>query len=168
VQPARAPPQQLSSFQPGAFTNGDRFRAGGLGRRKRNRDDSPEPIRHVPIDAKPTRESNRSRKRVNYAEAEAFADITDDEGFDDGNNSDEERKLKAKNAVAAFDDTSEFDDEVERVLAHRCASDYDVFCIALSLCAGAKLSITQRRRHMRTSPTTRALTTAATPMKSAS
>jgi hypothetical protein len=77
---------------------------------------------HTPVDAKPTRESVRSRKRINYAEAEALADITDDEEFDGGNNSDEERKIKAKNAVAAFDDTSEFDDEVERVLAHRCAS----------------------------------------------
>ena len=71
-------------------------------------------------DVKPTRESVRSRRKVNYAEAEALADITDDEDVDAGAKSDEERKQKQKNAVAAFDDTSELDDEVEKVLAHRC------------------------------------------------
>ena len=66
-----------------------------------------------------TRGSLRSKSKINYAEAEAFAQITDDEAPE--NNSDEERKQKQKNAVAAFDDTSELDDEVERVLSHRCA-----------------------------------------------
>ena len=71
-------------------------------------------------DIKPTRESVRSRRKINYADAEAFADISDDEDQDAGAKSDEERKQKQKNAVAAFDDTSELDDEVEKVLAHRC------------------------------------------------
>lgn len=64
-----------------------------------------------------TRGSLRGKSKINYAEAEAFAQITDDDQPE--NNSDEERKLKQKNAVAAFDDTSELDDEVERVLSHR-------------------------------------------------
>ena len=43
----------------------------------------------------------------------------------DGENpdSDEERqKKKQKTAIAAFDDTSDLDDEVERILSHRYAT----------------------------------------------
>lgn len=94
----------------------------GTARKKPRRDDSPEQMRHFGDSVKPTRESVRSRNRVNYADAEAFAEITDDEDGDTGSKSDEERKQKQKNAVAAFDDTSELDDEVEKVLAHRCTS----------------------------------------------
>lgn len=72
-----------------------------------------------------TRGSLRGKSKINYAEAEAFAQITDDEAPE--NNSDEERKQKQKNAVAAFDDTSELDDEVERVLSHRYASSVSFF-----------------------------------------
>lgn len=122
LQAAQTSQQYLNHAQVGAFSSGDRFRAvNGNARKKARREDSPEPLRLGGADIKPTRESNRSRKKVNYAEAEAFADITDDDEADEGQRSDEERKQKQKNAVAAFDDTSELDDEVEKVLAHRCA-----------------------------------------------
>lgn len=124
----------LSNAQAGAYTSGDRFRTfNGNPRKKSRRDDSPEQMRSsYGADIKPTRESVRSRKRVNYADAEAFGGITDDEDLDAGNKSDEERKQKQKNAVAAFDDTSELDDEVEKVLAHRCgAPDGGHLCLTL-------------------------------------
>lgn len=112
----------MSSHAAGAFTTGDRLRLATTTSRKRaKRDESPDndpSLRSSPgDDMKKTRGSLRSRSKVNYAEAEAFADITDDDAPEA--NSDEERKQKQKNAVAAFDDTSELDDEVEKVLAHR-------------------------------------------------
>jgi hypothetical protein len=91
-------------------------------RKRQKRDSSPESPASSPggtVNMQKTRGSLRSKSKINYAEAEAFAQITDDEAPE--NNSDEERKQKQKNAVAAFDDTSELDDEVERVLSHRCA-----------------------------------------------
>ena len=123
LQGAQSSQQYLNTAQVGAYSSGDRFRAVNNGARKKaRREDSPELQRlGGGADLKPTRESTRSRNRVNYADAEAFADITDDDEADEGQRSDEERKQKQKNAVAAFDDTSELDDEVERVLAHRCA-----------------------------------------------
>lgn len=121
-QPAMMQTPYMSSHAAGAFTTGDRLRLPSSTSRKRaKRDDSPDhdpSLRSSPgDDMKKTRGSLRSRSKVNYAEAEAFADITDDDAPEA--NSDEERKQKQKNAVAAFDDTSELDDEVEKVLAHR-------------------------------------------------
>ena len=99
---------------------------------------------------RPTRESTRaSRSRVNYAEAEALADITDEEDERDAGLKDaDERKAKQKNAVAAFDDTSELDDEVEKVLAHRCAPFTVVpFLFVLLVERNVLLSL-----HLRTTP----------------
>lgn len=131
-QPAMMQTPYMSSHAAGAFTTGDRLRLPSTTSRKRSkRDESPDndpSLRSSPgDDMKKTRGSLRSRSKVNYAEAEAFADITDDDAPEA--NSDEERKQKQKNAVAAFDDTSELDDEVEKVLAHRCELLMSLSCV---------------------------------------
>jgi hypothetical protein len=113
---ARAAPQYQAAEPPRAIPTRP-------ARKRQKRDSSPESPPSspggVPNNMQKTRGSLRSKTKVNYAEAEAFADITDDDAPEA--NSDEERKQKQKNAVAAFDDTSELDDEVERVLSHRCS-----------------------------------------------
>jgi hypothetical protein len=115
--------RNYSSAAVPAFTTGDRYRnTNNLTRKKR--DASPDqPRTYMGADVQGTRASSRSsvQRKVNYAEAEAFGDITDEDDLDAIDSDEERQKKRQKTAIAAFDDTSDLDDEVEKVLSHRFA-----------------------------------------------